>query len=58
MTYEFKCTNKQCVENEVVIARNISYDAIPLQCCEKCTEPLTRVYSFRGGILTSDGYKG
>lgn len=60
-TYEYKCTNIECIEKEVLKEVNIpiseySEDKLPL--CEKCKEKTSRNYTPNGHQSFSDGYKG
>lgn len=58
MTYEFKCENPECKNLDKVVIRNINYDDIENQECIECESKLKRIWSFGGGISTSDGFKG
>jgi hypothetical protein len=57
MYYEFKCENNSCELFEQTIEKNISYNELESQVCEKCGEPLKRIWNISVGIKTSDGYK-
>lgn len=57
MIYEFECVQTDCKLDGVVQERNISSSQINEQTCEKCGEKLKRLWSFRGGISTGDGFK-
>jgi hypothetical protein len=59
-TYEYKCTNKKCIEKEVLKEVNIpiseySEDKLPL--CEKCKEKTSRNYTPNGHQTFGDFYK-
>jgi predicted nucleic acid-binding Zn ribbon protein len=56
MIYAFICVQPGCELEDVTVKRNISYDQISEQCCEKCGEKIRRIYT-SCGIKTSDGYK-
>ncbi len=60
-TYQYKCTNKNCTQNEVLKDVNIpikeySEDKLPL--CEECAEKTSRNYTANGHQSFGDGYKG
>lgn len=57
MTYEFKCENPDCNQVNEVVSRNIPYDEVENQHCDECNNNLKRIWSFNGGISTSDGFK-
>ena len=57
MYYDFKCTNEKCESFDIQVDRNISYTELENQMCDKCGEPLKRVWNSSVGIKTSDGYK-
>ena len=57
MTYDFKCTNENCENFDVMIDRNIPYEELDNQVCEKCGEPIKRIWNTNVGIKTSDGWK-
>ena len=59
-TYEYKCTNQECSENEVLKDVNIpindySEDKLPL--CEKCNKTTSRNYTPNGHQTFGDYYK-
>ena len=58
MRVDFKCENEKCEMLDKPVEREIPYEEIENQKCEKCGEKVRRVWAFSGGIKTSDGYKG
>lgn len=57
MTVDFKCENPFCENFEKLREYRINSDSLNDIKCPKCKEKLTRIWSFSGGIKTSDGYK-
>lgn len=58
MIYEFVCVQTDCELEGETVERNIGSNHVNEQVCEKCGEKIKRIWSFSGGISTSDGYKG
>lgn len=54
MRIDAKCSNSKCEQCDKV--EEVETSEHPMK-CEKCGEPLRRVWTFNGGIRTGDGYK-
>jgi len=57
MIFNFKCNNESCENYDVIVERNISSKDLEKQVCEKCNEPIKRIWNTSVSIKTSDGYK-
>lgn len=57
MIVDYKCVNPKCELNEISETRNIPMAEMSNQVCEKCGEPMQRIWNNSVGIKTSDGYK-
>lgn len=57
MFYDFKCNNVKCEEHDKVktVSCRMAEVSDPKP-CEKCKEPMSRVYN-APGISTGDGFK-
>lgn len=57
MIVDYRCDNENCENYNVLETRNIPMSETSNQVCEKCNEPMKRVWNNSVGIKTSDGYK-
>ena len=56
MTYEYKCTNENCILYDVVVEiQKPLKDSSKKEYCKECRNELKRIYKF--GCKTSDGVK-
>ena len=60
MIIDYQCKNEKCFKYNKNQTKSVSLkeidDKVP-QLCDECKQELKRVWSFSGGIKTSDGYK-
>lgn len=59
-TYEYKCSNEECTEKDVLKEVKIpisEYSEEKLPLCEKCNSRTTRNYTPNGHQSFGDGYK-
>lgn len=57
MIVDFRCINDKCAFSNIIHERDVTFLEINEQECEECKCKVERVWSFAGGIKTSDGYK-
>jgi hypothetical protein len=57
MTFDVKCTNKECDKVDKVFEVNIPHSKLEEQICPSCLEKVTRCWNSIGIKTHNDGYK-